>query len=149
MQTRCSNRARFDGGLRSTIDARYCREMVVENIRRVQAMRDRITVIYGDAFEVMPWYANDPDTGCWADPPYGADTNSKGHTLYLLHKLKHQKLFSLLSQWRGSWLLTEDNTRMVRRLALCYRFAKKRVPMNTSDNKRKHELVIWRKRRTF
>ena len=24
-QTRCSNRAKFDGGLRSTIDARYCR----------------------------------------------------------------------------------------------------------------------------
>ena len=112
-------------------------------------MRDRITVIEGDAFEVMPQYANNRDAGCFADPVYSADPRSKGHTVYLHHKLNHQKLFSLLANWRGSWVLTEDNTRMVRRLALCYRLATKRVPMNTSDNKRKHELMIWRKRRTF
>lgn len=149
VQTRCRNRARFDGGLRSSIDARYCPKMVVENIRRVQAIRQRITVIQGDAFDVMPWYAGNRDTGCYSDPPFSADPRSKGRTVYLHHKLNHQKLFSLLADWRGSWLLTEDNTRTVRRLALCYRFATKRFPMNTSDNKRKHELVIWRKRKAF
>jgi site-specific DNA-adenine methylase len=118
--------------------------MVVENIRRVQAMRDRITVIPGDAFDVMPWFAGGRDVGCFVDPPYSADSASKGRTLYLYHKLNHQKLFSVLANWRGSWVLTEDNTRTIRRLALCYRFASERVPMNASDNTRKHELVIWR-----
>lgn len=149
VQTRCSNRAKFDGGLRSTIDARFCPEMVVENIRRVQALRDRITVIEGDGFDVMRRHLDDPNVGCFADPPYSADSASKGRTVYLHHKLNHQKLFSILAGWRGSWILTEDNTRMIRRLALCYRFASERVPMNTSDNKKKHELVIWRKRRLF
>jgi hypothetical protein len=123
--------------------------MVVENIRRVQVMRDRITVIYGDAFEVMPWYANNRDAGCFAAAPYGAGPSSKGHTLYLQHKLNHKKLFSRLANWRGPWVLTEDDTRMIRRLALCYRFVSKRAVMNTSDNKKKHELVIWRKRTVF
>ncbi len=149
VQSRCSNRAKFDGGLRTTIDERWCRDMVVRNIRLVQAIRERITVIEGDGFEVMPLYAGNQDAGCFADPPYSADPSSKGHTVFLHHKLNHRKLFSLMASWQGSWLLTEDNSRKTRRLALCYRFTSKRFLMNTSDNKKKHELVIWRKRRIF
>ena len=149
VQSRVSNRAKFDGGLRTTIDERWCRDMVVANIRRSQAMCGRIDVVEGDGLEVMRQYAGGQNVGCFADPPYSADSKSKGHTVYRHHKLNHQKLFSLLASWRGPWLLTEDNSRMVRRLALCHRFLFKRIPMNTSDNVRKHELMIWRKRRIF
>ena len=90
----------------------------------------------------MPWYANNRDAGCFAVAPYGAGPSSKGHTLYLQHKLNHKKLFSLLASWRGPWVLTEDNTRMIRRLALCYRVVSKRAVMNTSDNKKKHEPLF-------
>jgi hypothetical protein len=38
---------------------------------------------------------------------------------------------------------------MVRRLALCYRFHCKRVPMRTALNKKKKELMISRRRRVF
>ena len=147
VQSRCCNRGKFSGGLRTTIDERWCRDMVVRNIRRVYAMRDRITVINGDGLEVMRRYAGNRNVGCFADPPYTADTSSKGHLVYRHHRLKHKTLFHLLSGWRGPWLLTEDNSRTIRRLALCYRFAYKRVLMNTSDNKKKKELVLWRKRR--
>ena len=149
VQSRVCNRAKFSGGLRTTIDARWCRDLVVANIRRVYAMRDRITVIDGDGLKVMRQHAGDREVGCYADPPYSADVSSKGYLVYRHHKLDHKKLFYLLSGWRGPWLLTEDNTRMVRRLALCYRFVSKRVLMTTADNKGKKELVLWRKRRLF
>ena len=149
VQSRCCNRARFDGGLAGTIDSKWCRDLVVANIRRVYAMRDRIKVVCGDALKEMRKYAADRTVGCFADPPYTADIRSKGHSQYLHHKLDHKNLFALLAQWRGSWLLTEDNSRMVRRLAACYRFKTRRVRMKTADNKRKSELVMWRKRRVF
>jgi len=149
VQSRCRNRGRFDGGLSKQIDSHWCREQVVSNIRHVYAMRDRISVIHGDALEEMRKYAADRTVGCFADPPYTADIRSRGHLMYRHHILEHKKLFALLAHWRGSWLLTEDNSRMVRRLAACYRFNIKRVRMMTSDNRRKTELVMSRKRRIF
>jgi DNA adenine methylase len=149
VQARCTNRAKFDGGLRKVIDSRWCRDMVVRNIRRLYAMRDRIEVIKGDGLEVMCSYADDPNVGCFADPTYTADVRSKGHTVYRDHKIDHRKLFSILAGWRGPWLLTEDNSRMIRHLARCYRFATKRILMTAGDNKRKKELVLWRRRRLF
>jgi len=149
VQSRCRNRGRFDGGFSKPIDSHWCRDLVVANIRRVYAMRDRIEVVNGDALEEMRKYAADPTVGCFTDPPYSADISSKGHLLYLHHKLDHKKLFALLAQWRGSWLITEDNSRMVRRLAACYRFNIRRVRMKTADSHRKTELVMWRKRRIF
>jgi len=149
VQSRCRNRGRFDGGLSKQIDSHWCREQVVSNIRHVYAMRDRISVICGDALEEMRKYAADQTVGCFADPPYTADINSRGHLMYREHILEHKKLFALLAHWRGPWLLTEDNSRMVRHLAACYRFNIRRVRMMTSDNHRKTELVMWRKRRIF
>jgi DNA adenine methylase len=149
VHARCCYRGRFDLSLDPRIDAHFCRDKVVASIRRVHAMRDAIVVINGDAFAEMPKYAADRTVGCFADPPYSADPRSKGHMLYRDHRLNHQKLFSLLSGWHGPWLLTEDNSRMVRRLAACYRFHYKRVPMRTALCEKKKELMIWRKRRVF
>jgi DNA adenine methylase len=146
VQSRVCNRGRFTGGMRSQIDARWCKELVVTNLRRVYEMRNRITVIDGDGLDVMRDHLADRNIGCFCDPPYGADSTSKGRFLYPHHKIDHKKLFSLLEDWRGPWLLTEDNCQMVRRLALCHRFAVKRMRMNTSDSIIKHELMIWRKR---
>jgi DNA modification methylase/site-specific DNA-adenine methylase len=149
VQSRCSNRGKFDGGLRTVIDSRLCAELVVRNIRRVYAMRNRIRVIEGDGLDLMLRYADDPSVGCFADPPYTADVASKGYSVYRHHKLNHQTLFSILASWRGPWLLTEDNTLMVRRMAVCYRFSFKQVRMVTGENKKKKELMLWRKRRIF
>ncbi len=145
--SRVSNRAKWWGGLRSDIASRWCKDLVVPNLRRVYAMRDRITVIDGDGMDVMRDYAMDQNVGCFADPPYSADSTSKGRSIYRHHIVNHKRLFALLAAWRGSWLMTQDNCRMVRRLALCHRFETKRVRMNTSDNIVKNELAIWRKRR--
>ncbi|MGE5114529.1 MAG: DNA adenine methylase, partial [Acidobacteriaceae bacterium] len=149
VQTRCKNRAKFNGGFRKVIDERYCRELVVNNTLRAQAMRDRITVVCGDALEVMREHAADPSIGCFCDPPYTAQRSGRGHTLYRHHKLNHNRLFALLRQWRGAWLLTEDNCLKVRRLARCWGFSTRRVSMDTASHIKKTELMIWRKRRIF
>jgi len=149
VRSRVSNRAKWWGGLRTDIACRWCPDVVVPNLRRVYEMRDRITVIHGDGLEVMRAHATDESVGCFADPPYTADSTSKGHTIYRHHKLDHKRLFSILANWRGPWLMTQDNCRLVRQLALCHRLPTKRVRMNNSDNIIKHELAIWRRRPMF
>jgi site-specific DNA-adenine methylase len=129
-------------------DSRWSRNFVVQNIRRVYAMRDRIEVIEGDGLTAMRSYADDPSVGCFADPPYVADATGKGHYFYRHHKLNHQKLFSSLAGWRGPWVLTEDDSQIVRRLALCYRFSSRQA-LTGAENKKANELVLWRERTVF
>jgi DNA adenine methylase len=150
VQTRVCNRAKFDGGLRSNLGERLCKKMVIGNIRRAQALRDRITVIQGDGLEEMRKRMHDPSVGAFVDPPYTSEPNGGGHRLYrhrFAGRQNHHRLFSLLSHWLGAWLLTEDNCRTVRRLARAYRFRFKRVHMKGSENKWRTELMIWRKLR--
>ncbi len=149
VQSRVCWRAKFDGGLRTVIDERYCRKTVVESIRRIQRLNDRIEVVHGDGLEVMARYANDPSIGCFADPPFSADPKSRGRLIYKYWRLNHFKLFFLLRRWAGPWLLTEDNTPMVRQLVACHRFKARLIRMNSSDNKTKEELVISRRGRSF
>jgi DNA adenine methylase len=120
--SRVSNRGKWWGGLRSDIACRWCPDVVVPNLRHVYQMRDRITLIHGDGLEVMRAHAADQAVGCFSDPPYTADSTSKGHSLYPHHRLDHKRLFSILATWHGPWLMTQDNSRLVRRLALCHRF---------------------------
>jgi DNA (cytosine-5)-methyltransferase 1 len=130
VQSRCSRRGGLDGGFRTPIDGLYCREAVAESIRRVQAMRDRIEVIEGDGLEMMRQYAGDRNVGCFADPP---------------HSTNPRKLFSILAGWEGPWLLTSDDSLIVRRLALCYRFSSQQARTTATDRKN-GELVLWRER---
>lgn len=147
--SRCSNRAKWFGGKRTDISCRWCPDVVIPNLQRVYAMRERITVLHADAFEVMANYRRDPSVGCFCDPPYTADPASKGKTLYRHWKVNHPRLFSTLAAWHGPWLMTQDNCITVRRLAISHRLRMKAITMNTSDNLIKHELKIWRDRPLF
>jgi len=80
VMSRVSNRAKWWGGLRTDIASRWCRELVLSNLRRVYEMRDRIILIHGDGLEVMRAHAADERVGCFADPAYTADSTSKGDT---------------------------------------------------------------------
>jgi DNA adenine methylase len=149
VRSRVSNRAKWWGGRRTEISCRWCPDVVIPNLRRVYAFRNRITVICGDAFNVMPTYHGDSGVGCFCDPPYTAGSGSKGKTIYRHHEVNHPKLFSLLGGWRGPWILTEDNSITVRRLALCNRLNMKAICMNTSENIIKRELMMTRRRPLF
>jgi hypothetical protein len=131
VQSRCSRRGGLDDGFRTPMDGLYCREAVADNIRRVQAMRDRIEVVEGDGLEIMRQHAGDRNVGCFADPP---------------RSMNPRKLFSVLAGWQGPWLLTENDSLMVRRLALCYRFSSQQALTAGAENKKADELVLWRER---
>jgi site-specific DNA-adenine methylase len=132
VESRCSRRGALDGGFSTPIDRLYCRESVAGNIRRVQAMRNRIEVIEGDGLEIMRQHVGEQNVGCFADPP---------------HSPNPQKLFSVLAGWQGPWLLAEDNSPIVRRLAVCYRFSSQQAPTAAPTGGTNNELVLWHERK--
>ncbi len=144
VRCRTSSRGKPYGGMRPIIDERWCRDLVTSNLRRVYEMRDRITVIQGDALFEMQKYAGDRSVGCFADPPYTADKNSKGKGLYKHHNLNHAELFATLAHWRGPWLMTNDNSPRVRRLVRCYGMHPKSMSL-VSTTHRWQEFAITRR----
>jgi hypothetical protein len=126
----------LDGGVVERLvlveqDPRIAR--VLKRLATDPALAGRVTVVKGNALEVMGNYAGDRNVGCFADPPRR-------------HEPNHRKLFSVLAGWRGPWLLTQDDSPLARRLALCYRFASREV-LVTMAGKKKNELLLWRERR--
>jgi len=83
------------------------RKDMVQILRRIYELRDRIEVRHQDAFEVLREF-DSPDNYAFVDPPYSAGKSSKGKTLYRNHALNHTALFWRMSQWQGRWQMTYD-----------------------------------------
>lgn len=145
VKSRCSFRGIIEGGLQGDVTARWCVDTVTSNIRRVHVLRDRITVAHADGIQALYQYGNQTGVFAFVDPPYSATKNCPGKKLYEHHQLNHRFLFQVLQGWRpGSFLLTYNNARLIRRIARQHSFQFKRVGMRTGANLRKKELLIWK-----
>jgi DNA adenine methylase len=107
------------GGLDQTgrykIDARFNRTTLSERIAAIGALRDRITVSDLDGRQVILYYANDPDTFMYIDPPYVR----AGSQLYLnsFDTRDHAALARVVDKTDGShWLMTYDTSPLIERL---------------------------------
>jgi len=109
-----------------------------ERIAALKLVRHKIQFIHGDAFEVIPQFADDPSAVFFIDPPYTV----AGKRLYVHSELDHEALFSLAKQVKGCVLLTYDDTDEVRGWAEKFGFNFKRIPMKTTHHLEKHELLI-------
>jgi len=145
VKSRCSYRGILQGGLPRDVSARWCVDTVTSNIRRVYALRDRITVVHGDGVQTLYQYRNERAVFAFVDPPYSTTHHCPGRKLYQHFQLNHRFLFQVLRAWRpASFLLTYNNARLIRRLARQHCFQFKRVAMRTGANLRKKELLIWK-----
>jgi DNA adenine methylase len=165
--SRVSFSGKMDGGLMKKGDhgkgfkCRWRKDMI-QMLRRIYELRDRIEVRHQDAMEVLEEFDR-PDNYTFADPPYTASAESKGDTLYREHKLDHVALFRLMSEWKGRWQMTYDlcmetmscghpqdrylilhpDSGIWKSMALKFR----KVPMLTGANKKTYELVVTSRRK--
>ena len=105
-------RARPIGGLNQTgpykLDCRFNRTDLLERLRRVAQLADRITVYSGDAIDLLellaPRYAH--DAFVYADPPY----LTKSTDLYIntMTYEKHQQLADTLTTRFRQWIVSYD-----------------------------------------
>ncbi len=74
------------------------------------------------------------------DPPY----STAGPRLYRYHELKHEELFEVAGKLEGKVLMTYEDTKEVRSLAIKSGLVFKQVPMKSVHHVRKKELLISR-----
>lgn len=120
------------------LSSRWYPSTLVKRIVDINRMRDRITFVHGDAFEVMEQKLNDEDCFCFIDPPYTV----AGRRLYNHFEVDHRRIFKLASQMSGHFLLTYDDTLEVRGWAEEFGLPYLTIPMQTTHLVTKNELLI-------
>jgi len=78
------------------------------------------------------------DVVFFIDPPYV----KAGRRLYTHFDIDHEKLFTLIAQLNGKYMLTYDDNEEIRRLAEKFNLKYKLIPMKTTHHIKKYELII-------
>jgi DNA adenine methylase len=132
------NRASFngllDGGLSREENWRF---KIPGDLYQVRSLASRITLIEGNALEVLQQY-NSAKYTAFLDPPYFL----KADQLYREHQLDHRRLFETLAGWTAPWILTYDDCLEIRRLATEHRMAFQHAPMRDGRHRKRQELVL-------
>ena len=118
--------------------SRWYPATLAKRISEANALRENISFVHGNAFDVMEKHVEDKKTFFFIDPPYTV----AGKRLYNHYDVDHYHIFELASQMQGRFLLTYDNTDEVRNLADCFGLPYQTIPMQTTHLITKEELLI-------
>jgi DNA adenine methylase len=80
----------------------------------------------------------------FSSPPYTASGKRAGRRLYRHFELDHEKLFEVVSQTAGDFLMTYDDAEGVRELARGQQFDMELVSMKNTHHAEMRELLIGR-----
>lgn len=126
------------------ITSRWYPATLQRRIRDIDALRDQIDFVHGDALAVIAEHADRADAVFFADPPYTAAGKKPGRRLYTHAEIDHERLFALLATVSGDFLLTYDNIDAVQALAARHGFAARPVAMKNTHHAKQTELLIGR-----
>lgn len=126
------------------VRSRWYPETLKKRILAAGEMKDRLSFIHGDGFEVIKDNADSLEAVFFVDPPYTAPGKSAGRRLYKYFDIDHEELFSILSRVAGEFLITYDDAGSVRNLADRYGFDTELIPMKNTHHAEMTELLIGR-----
>lgn len=124
--------------------SRWYPETLVRRIQTIRQLRNCIRFYHADGFGIIEEYLDDPDVVFFLDPPYTAGGKRAGTRLYRYNSVEHGRLFTLMAQARGSFLMTYDESPEVIQLAVVNQFTIHRIPMRTTHHVTMSELLITR-----
>lgn len=120
------------------IASRWYPKTLRDRILAINYIKDKITFISGDAFEVLEQNLNNKSAYFFIDPPY----TIAGKRLYTYFDIDHERLFNLTAQLKGKFMLTYDDTPEIRQLSNKYNLQFRTIPMKTTLHFEKNELII-------
>lgn len=124
--------------------SRWYPSTISRRILEIAQIRDRINFFQSDGLEIILKYIDSPNTAFFIDPPYTASTKKAGSRLYLHSTIDHEKLFYLVSNLSGDFLMTYDNAPEIHKLAKNYKFDTELIAMKNTHNIEMAELLISR-----
>lgn len=109
-------------------------------IEDIVSVKNKLSFIHGDGFEIIEKYSQNKKAVFFLDPPYV----QAARRLYRHFNIDHEHLFSLISQVKGDFLMTYDESDDILELAERHDFEVEKVIMKTTLHYQKYELVIGR-----
>ncbi len=120
--------------------SRWYPNTLSRRIEDIISIKNKISFIHGDGFKVIEKYRQKEKVIFFLDPPY----MQAARRLYRYFDIDHERLFEMISQVRGDFLITYDESDEIKILADKYNFEIEKVAMKTTLHYQKHELVIGR-----
>lgn len=120
------------------IHSRWYPKTLRDRILAIGLVKHKIQFVTGDAFEIIAANQKNTHACFFIDPPYSV----AGKRLYTLYDIDHARLFQLVEQVSGRFLMTYDDTPEIRYLADKNNLLYRTIPMKTTHHLEKNELLI-------
>jgi DNA adenine methylase len=120
--------------------SRWYAETLKKRILDIAEHRDLIDFILGDGIAYMHANARRSNIVFFIDPPYTV----AGQRLYTHSQLDHERLFAEVEKIKGDFLMTYDNAKPIRELAIAHGFDTQEIPMKNTHHAVMSELLIGR-----
>ncbi len=123
--------------------SRWYPQTLARRIRAIDNVQDRLSFVWGDGLALISEYLSQPDAVFFIDPPYSLGRGKRaGCRLYSHFALDHERLFELMGQAKGEFLMTYENDVAVREMAEAHGFQYRPVAMKNTHHAKLSELLI-------
>ncbi|MGZ3747747.1 MAG: DNA adenine methylase, partial [Pseudobdellovibrionaceae bacterium] len=126
------------------LTSRWYPQTLAKRISEIENVKDRLTIIHGSAFDVIPDYSGSPKNAIFIDPPYTAGGKKAGQRLYRHHEMDHAGLFDLMDQSKADFLFTYDESDELKSLAQRHGFDTALIAMKNTHHAKMDELIVGR-----
>ncbi len=123
--------------------SRWYPDTLVNRIKTIVSMKDRLEFYEGDAFDYISDYSDYENAVFFVDPPYTASRKKAGARLYRYSEIDHENLFVMLKNIKGKFMLTYDFDEIIINLAEKNNFVYNKVPMKGTHHSLRYELLIF------
>lgn len=120
------------------LSSRWYPKTLKNRILAIEFFKEKIQFIHGDAFLTLDKFSQSIDTFHFIDPPY----TKAGKRLYKHSDIDHELLFKKVSELKGHYMLTYDESDEILGYAEKYNLQYKRILMRTTHHLKKYELLI-------
>ena len=120
------------------IHSRWYPKTLNDRILNINQIKSKISFILGDAFSILESCKRTEDTYFFIDPPY----LKAGKRLYSHSEIDHDKLFFMVSELEGKFMMTYEDSSEIRKLAEKNKFEFRTIRMKTTHHIEKNEIIL-------
>jgi DNA adenine methylase len=120
------------------LNSRWYPQTLARRIREINRQKDKITFMASDGFALIDEHKAEEDAAFYIDPPY----TLAARRLYKVWKIDHARLFKAMSECKGDFLMSYDNTAEIAELAKLYGFQSRPIAMKNTHHAKMTELLI-------
>lgn len=124
------------------ITSRWYPETLAARIRAIGSYAEQFAFFQGDGVSLVELCKDNRAAAFFIDPPYTVAGKQAGRRLYTYNDIDHAGLFERMSQVRGDFMMTYDESPDVIEMARKRGFHLAKVPMKNTHHAVMYELLI-------